>query len=84
MRQGPATEVSDGGRRIQIANDLAIDVAESFRSARVIDMLSKLISVYGAPRCLRSDNGPELFSSALLECIVFEHIVWAFNGPSKP
>jgi putative transposase len=35
---------------------LAIDVAGSIRSARVIEVLSKLINVRGAPRYLRSDN----------------------------
>jgi len=35
---------------------LAIDVAGSIRSRRVIDVLSRLVSVHGAPRYLRSDN----------------------------
>jgi putative transposase len=35
---------------------LAIDVAGSIRSARVIEVLSKLVSVHGAPKYLRSDN----------------------------
>jgi putative transposase len=39
---------------------LAIDVAGSIRSARVIEDLSKLISIRGAPRYLRSDNAPGL------------------------
>lgn len=34
---------------------LAIDVAGSIRSARVIEVLSKLVSVHGAPKYLRSD-----------------------------
>ena len=34
----------------------AIDVAGSIRSRRVIDVLSRLVSVHGAPRYLRSDN----------------------------
>ena len=38
---------------------LAIDVAGSIRSARVIDVLGQLVSRHGAPRYLRSDNGPE-------------------------
>src|SRR5690606_38448286 len=38
---------------------LAIDVAGSIRSGRVIEVLSKLVSTTGAPRYLRSDNGPE-------------------------
>ena len=45
---------------------LAIDVAGSIRSAQVIEVPAKLISVRGAPRYLRSDNGPEFVSVALL------------------
>ena len=41
---------------------LAIDVAGSIRSGRVIEVLAKLVSVHGAPRYLRSDNGPEFVS----------------------
>jgi transposase InsO family protein len=36
---------------------LAIDVAGSIRSVRVIEVLARLISEHGAPRHLRSDNG---------------------------
>jgi putative transposase len=35
---------------------LAIDVSNSIRSKRVIEVLSKLVSERGAPRYLRSDN----------------------------
>ena len=35
---------------------LAIDVAGSIRSKRVIELLTQLISTHGAPRYLRSDN----------------------------
>jgi putative transposase len=38
---------------------LAIDVAGSIHSARVIDVLPRWISAHGAPAFLRSDNGPE-------------------------
>ena len=46
---------------------LAIDVAGSIRSARVIEVLAKLVSVHGAPTYLRSDNGPEFVSRAILQ-----------------
>ena len=46
---------------------LAIDVAGSIRSRRVIEVLARLISVHGAPRYLRSDNGSEFVSNAILE-----------------
>jgi putative transposase len=41
---------------------LAIDVGGSIRSGRVIEVLSRLVSVHGAPRYPRSDNGPEFVS----------------------
>lgn len=63
---------------------LAIDVAGSIRSKRVIEVLSKLISVRGAPRYLRSDNGPEFISTALLKWVVQEGIESALIDPGKP
>jgi transposase InsO family protein len=36
---------------------LAIDVAGGIRSGRVIEVLTQLVSLHGAPRYLRSDNG---------------------------
>jgi len=63
---------------------LAIDVAGSIRSRRVIEVLSRLISVHGAPRYLRSDNGPEFVSTALLKWAVQERIETALIDPGKP
>jgi putative transposase len=63
---------------------LAIDVAGSIRSARVIEVLSKLISVRGAPRYLRSDNGPEFVSLALLKWVVDQRIESVLIDPGKP
>jgi putative transposase len=47
-------------------DSLAIDVAGSIRSGRVIEVLTQLVSVYGTPRYLRSDNGPEFVATAIL------------------
>jgi len=63
---------------------LAIDVAGSIRSTRVIEVLSKLISIHGAPRYVRSDNGPEFVSTALLKWVVSEQIESALIDPGKP
>ena len=46
---------------------LAIDVAGSIRSARVIEVLARLMSEHSAPRYLRSDNGSEFVSHAILD-----------------
>jgi putative transposase len=63
---------------------LAIDVAGSIRSTRVIEVLSKLISVRGAPRVLRSDNGPEFVSCALLRWATQQGLDMALIDPGKP
>lgn len=63
---------------------LAIDVASGIRSARVIEVLAKLISVHGAPAVLRSDNGPEFVSAAILKWLLDNHIDTALIDPGKP
>jgi putative transposase len=54
------------------------------RSSRVIEVLSRLVSERGAPRFLRSDNGPEFVSRALLSWIVGQGIETALIDPGKP
>ena len=63
---------------------LAIDVDGRIRSTRVIEVLSRLVSARGAPRFLRSDNGPEFVSKALLTWIVAQGIGTALIEPGKP
>ena len=62
----------------------AIDVAGSIRSGRVIDVLTRLISAHGAPAFLRSDNGPEFVSKAILEWLTGAKIDTALIDPGKP
>jgi putative transposase len=54
------------------------------RSPRVIEVLSRLVSARGAPAFLRSDNGPEFVSKALLSWIVAQGIGTALIEPGKP
>jgi putative transposase len=63
---------------------LAIDVAGSIRSGRVIETLAKLVSVHGVPQYLRSDNGPEFVSRAILKWLTTENIDTALIDPGKP
>jgi putative transposase len=63
---------------------LAIDVDGRIRSPRVIEVLSRLVSARGAPTFLRSDNGPEFVSKALLSWIVAQDIGTALIEPGKP
>jgi putative transposase len=63
---------------------LAIDVAGSIRSGRVIEVLARLVSERGAPAHLRSDNGPEFVSKALLSWATKGSLGMALIDPGKP
>jgi putative transposase len=63
---------------------LAIDVAGSIRSGRVIEVLAKLVSVHGAPKYLRSDSGPEFVCRAILRWLHAENIETVVIDPGKP
>jgi putative transposase len=63
---------------------LAIDVAGGIRSTRVIEVLTQLVSVHGAPRYLRSDNGPEFVATAILRWLDAAAIETALIDPGKP
>ena len=63
---------------------LAIDVAGGIRSGRVIEVLTQLVSVHGAPRYLRSDNGPEFVAAAILRWLADAQIDTALIDPGKP
>jgi len=63
---------------------LAIEVAGSIRSRDVVDVLARLISVHGAPRHLRSDNGPEFISTAIIRWLHASDIETAAIDPGKP
>ena len=63
---------------------LAIEVDGRIRSNRVIEVLSRLVSERGAPLCLRSDNGPEFVSRALLKWIADQGIATTLIDPGKP
>ena len=63
---------------------MAIDVAGGIRSGRVIELLTQLVSRHGAPRYLRSDNGPEFVARAILRWLQGAQIETAFIDPGKP
>jgi len=63
---------------------LAIDVAGGIRSGRVIEVLAQLVSIHGAPRHLRSDNGPEFVAGAILRWLHTAQIETALIDPGKP
>jgi len=73
------TIVDEGSREC-----LAIDVAGSIRSGRVIEVLQGLVAKHGAPRHLRSDNGPEFVAYAVQDWLRETKIETAYIQPGKP
>ena len=53
-------------------------------NVRVIEVLARLASEHGAPRFLRSDNGPEFVSHAILDWLTKARIDTAHIDPGKP
>jgi putative transposase len=85
VRRRQAAQVPDGRRRV----DARVPRHRrgrhgSIRSGRVIEVLARLASVHGAPRVLRSDNGPEFVSTAVLRWLADERIDTAHIDPGKP
>lgn len=50
----------------------------------MIEVLARLVSERGAPIHLRSDNGPDFVSRAILKWMVDEGIETALIDPGKP
>jgi len=63
---------------------LAIDVAGSIWSPRVVEVLARLVSLHGPPRHIRSDNGPGFVSKAVLKWVTESGIDRAHIDPGKP
>lgn len=63
---------------------LAIEVDGRIGSRRVIETLARLFSLHGAPRFLRSDNGPEFIATAVQRWLREQEVETAYIEPGKP
>jgi transposase InsO family protein len=63
---------------------LALEVASSIRANHLIDTLSRLMTLHGRPRFLRSDNGPEFTAKAVIKWLTEHQIGPAFIKPGSP
>ena len=63
---------------------LALEVAASIRSHHLIDTLSRLMTLYGRPKFIRSDNGPEFTAMAVIDWLTEHNIGPAFIKPGSP
>ena len=63
---------------------LAIEVDVSLPSTRVVTVLEQLVGMYGAPRRIRCDNGPEFLAGELVAWCQHRGIQLAYIQPGKP
>ena len=63
---------------------LAIEVAWSFKSRQVIDVLQYLFAIRGAPENLRSDNGPEFVARAVTRWLDQAQVKTLFIAKASP
>ncbi len=66
----------------KLSGSITPKVTGSIRSARAIEVLSKLVTVHGAPKY--PDNGPEFVSRAVLKWLTTAQINTAHIDPGKP
>lgn len=62
----------------------AIDVRQRYRGADVVDTLERVTSVYGKPKTIRVDNGPEFISKDLDLWAWCNGVDLDFSRPGKP
>ncbi len=63
---------------------LAVEVGRSFTSTDVLAVLEFLFEVRGAPRHIRSDNGPEFIAHAVRNWLKSEGVTTLFIEPGSP
>lgn len=63
---------------------LAIEVDGRINSPRVIEVLEKLMSLYGQPQYLRSDNGPEFLAKKVKDWLKKSGVETAYIDAGKP
>lgn len=63
---------------------LALEVASSLPSSRVIVVLDQLFTTHGAPEFMRSDNGPEFIAVALRGWLAQQHTATLYIDPGCP
>lgn len=63
---------------------LAVEVRRSFKATDVLDVLSELMLIRGAPNHIRSDNGPEFIAKAIRKFLKQTGVDTLYIEPGSP
>ncbi len=83
---------TEDGRKLKLLTVLdeftrespAIEVGRSMRAKDVIAVLKYLFMVRGAPKFIRSDNGPEFIAGKIKKWLRKNHVETLYIGPGSP
>ena len=86
------SDQTEDGRRLKLLTVLdeftrespAIEVGRSIRAKDVIAVLEYLFMVRGAPKYIRSDNGPEFIAEAIKKWLKQNHVETLYVEPGSP
>jgi transposase InsO family protein len=63
---------------------LTLEVRRSFKAKDVLDVVSELMLIRGAPAYIRSDNGPELIAQAIRSFLEHAKVATLYIEPGAP
>ncbi len=63
---------------------LVLEAARSFKATDVLDLLSELMLIRGAPKHIRSDNGPEFIAKKMREDLLAAKVKTLYIEPGAP
>jgi putative transposase len=87
-----AMDATQDGRRLKMMpvvdeysrECLALEVGRSITSEEVVKTLDRLFAERGAPRFIRSDNGPEFIAQAVKRWLAASGVETLYIGPGAP
>ena len=87
-----STERLENGRKVRMLvvideftrECLALDVAKHFKGEDVVEVLRYLFAVRGCPDYIRSDNGPEFVSKAVVKWLDMSGVDTLYVAPGSP
>ena len=63
---------------------ITLDISRSITAEDVIDRLAELFVMYGVPKCIRSDNGPEFVANAIQGWLSSMNVATLYIEPGSP
>jgi putative transposase len=86
------SDTLDSGRRFRVFNvedqftrrGLGVEIDTSLPGRRIVRVLDRLVTEWGKPAMIVSDNGTELTCNAMLKWTTEQSIAWHYIAPGKP